>query len=194
MTPFISVSSKCMIEHYNTQAAYPWRGLCGRLEVFEYLSYIALYRNLLSYSRTLLLSNTHYLNVFNSATDALRVGIHPPVISVVSTSDDPLTPAAPLHLLLSTNIDLLTKSLNWPFIARITKINLIYKHMSKSQRSAYILCVNPVGVEGSRPPILGRVFGGSWTGREILLYFIMYRKYVRKWWLLKRNKIIFSEV
>jgi len=27
-------------------------------------------------------------------------------------------------------------------------------------------------------------------GREILLYLIMYRKYVRKWWLLKRNRII----
>jgi len=39
--------------------------------------------------------------------------------------------------------------------------------------------------------ILGRGRGGfaggregSWTGREILLYLIMYRKYVRKRWLL----------
>jgi len=42
----------------------------------------------------------------------------------------------------------------------------------------------------SRPPqILGRGWGrggswGSWTGRKILLYLIMYRKCVRKWWLL----------
>ena len=31
---------------------------------------------------------------------------------------------------------------------------------------------------------------GSWTGREILLYVIMYWKYVRKRWLLERNRII----
>jgi len=35
------------------------------------------------------------------------------------------------------------------------------------------------GVATSR--ILGR---GLWTGREILLYLIMFRKYVRKWWIL----------
>src|SRR6218665_3830136 len=34
----------------------------------------------------------------------------------------------------------------------------------------------------------------SWTGSEILLYLIMYRKYVRKWLLLKRNRIICLEV
>ena len=34
---------------------------------------------------------------------------------------------------------------------------------------------------------------GSWTGRKIL-YLIMYRKYVRKWWLLKRNRIICPEI
>src|SRR6218665_1712693 len=33
----------------------------------------------------------------------------------------------------------------------------------------------------------------SWTGSEIL-YLIMYRKYVRKWLLLKRNRIICPEV
>jgi len=47
--------------------------------------------------------------------------------------------------------------------------------------------VNPGGW-GSRPPDFwqevvglqeGR--GGSWTGREILIYLIMNRKYVRKW-------------
>ena len=32
------------------------------------------------------------------------------------------------------------------------------------------------------------------AGREILLYLIMYRKYVRKWLLLKRNRIICPEV
>src|SRR6218665_3250513 len=40
----------------------------------------------------------------------------------------------------------------------------------------------------------GRGCGGSWTGREILLYLIMYRNYVRQWWLLKRNRIIWPEV
>ena len=34
----------------------------------------------------------------------------------------------------------------------------------------------------------------SWTGREILLYLIMYRKYAWKWLLLKRNRIICPEV
>src|SRR6218665_294978 len=50
-----------------------------------------------------------------------------------------------------------------------------------------------LGAEG-RPPdfgqgVVGRVAGGSlesWTGREILLYLIMYRKYVRKGLLLNR--------
>src|SRR6218665_506276 len=58
---------------------------------------------------------------------------------------------------------------------------------------AYIL-----GAEGRDTLILGRgshggLQGGSlesWTGREILLYLIMYRKYVRKWLLLRRNRII----
>ena len=31
-------------------------------------------------------------------------------------------------------------------------------------------------------------------GRKILLYLIMYRKYVRNWWLLKRNRIICPEI
>ena len=57
--------------------------------------------------------------------------------------------------------------------------------------------VNP-GAEGRDPQILGRGSQGgsleSWTGREILLYLIMYRKYVRKWLLLKRNRIICEEV
>src|SRR6218665_2225055 len=61
--------------------------------------------------------------------------------------------------------------------------------------------VNP-GAEGRDPLVLGRgsqegLQGGSlesWTGREILLYLIMYRKYVRKWLLLKRNRIICPEV
>src|SRR6218665_3640288 len=55
-----------------------------------------------------------------------------------------------------------------------------------------------LGAEGRDPQILGRVVAGgsleSWTGREILLYLIMYRKYVRKWLLLKRNRIICTEV
>src|SRR6218665_1858251 len=41
------------------------------------------------------------------------------------------------------------------------------------------------------------VAGGSlglWTGRELLLYLIVYREYVRKWLLLKRNRLIWPEV
>ena len=44
--------------------------------------------------------------------------------------------------------------------------------------------------------VVGRIAGGSlgsWTGREIL-YLIMYRKYVRKWLLLKINRIICPDV
>src|SRR6218665_2264454 len=59
-----------------------------------------------------------------------------------------------------------------------------------------------IGAEGRDPEFVGggvggRVAGGSlesWTGREILLYLIMYRKYVRKWLLLKRNRIICPDV
>ena len=38
--------------------------------------------------------------------------------------------------------------------------------------------VNPGGLEGRDPKILGVGVG---VGREILLYLIMYKKYVRKW-------------
>jgi len=53
---------------------------------------------------------------------------------------------------------------------------------------------------GSRPLYFGqgswvrRGIVRSWTGREILLFLVMYRKYVRKWWLLKRNWIICPEI
>src|SRR6218665_319347 len=55
------------------------------------------------------------------------------------------------------------------------------------------------GVGGRAPPVLGREVvgrsqGGSWTGHKILVYLIMYRKYVRKWSLLKRNRIICLEI
>jgi len=42
--------------------------------------------------------------------------------------------------------------------------------------------VNPGGWEGRDPQGgRGRFAGRSSTGREILLYLFMYRKYVRKW-------------
>ena len=58
--------------------------------------------------------------------------------------------------------------------------------------------VNPGGW-GSRPQILRRgvaggrrgVVDGSWN---IIISYIMYWKYVRKWWLLKRYRIICPEV
>jgi len=41
------------------------------------------------------------------------------------------------------------------------------------------------GLEVATPTDFGQgvvvVAGGSWTGREILLYLIMYRKYNREW-------------
>ena len=52
----------------------------------------------------------------------------------------------------------------------------------------YFRDVNP-GVGVATPRFWA---GGSW-GLEILLYLIVYRKYVRKWWLLKRNRIIWPE-
>ena len=44
---------------------------------------------------------------------------------------------------------------------------------------------------GSRLPDFGQEGRGS---REIFINLFMYRKYVRKWWLLKRNRIICPEV
>src|SRR6218665_3528697 len=49
-------------------------------------------------------------------------------------------------------------------------------------------------VGGHDPQILGRGLWGSWTGHDILLYLIMYRKYILKWRFLKRNGIICPEV
>ena len=38
--------------------------------------------------------------------------------------------------------------------------------------------------------VTGGSLGRTWTGREKLLYLIMYKKNVRKWSLLKKNRII----
>ena len=61
--------------------------------------------------------------------------------------------------------------------------------------------VNPGGLGGRDPHSLGtggrgvaEEDVGGVMGRELLLYRIVYRKYVRKWWLLKRNRIICPEV
>jgi len=64
-------------------------------------------------------------------------------------------------------------------------------------RSKCAIGVNPGGWGGRDPPDFGQGGRGgrrgSWTGRKIL-YLIMYRKYVRKWWLWKRNRIICLEI
>src|SRR6218665_3227485 len=59
-----------------------------------------------------------------------------------------------------------------------------------------------LGLRVATPRILGRGVAGrlaggaleSWTGREVLLYLIMYRKYVRKWLLWRKKRIICPEV
>ena len=88
---------------------------------------------------------------------------------------------------------LLNPSLGNPFLLEKASFSLLSR------------VVNPGGC-GSRPPyfgqggrveVAGRVAGGSlgsWTGREILLYLIMYRKYVPEWLLLKINRIICPKV
>jgi len=65
-------------------------------------------------------------------------------------------------------------------------------HSFKYCSSIVLSGASIMGCLGSWPQILGReVVGwsqgghrGSWTGREKLLYLIMYRKNVRKWLLL----------
>ena len=54
--------------------------------------------------------------------------------------------------------------------------------------ASYFIWINDFGWEGRG----GRTGGRG--GRKILLYLIMYRKYVPKWWLLKRNRIIWPEL
>ena len=52
-----------------------------------------------------------------------------------------------------------------------------------------------LGDGGSRPPDFGQGGRGRVAGaRGILLYLIMYRKYIRKWWILKWNRIICQDV
>ena len=78
-------------------------------------------------------------------------------------------------------------------------IILCGENIKNEERPHYYFCalgVNPGGWRGRDPKILGRGtlgVAGSHGGREILLYLIMYRRYVRKWWLLKRNRIICPE-
>src|SRR6218665_3666251 len=72
----------------------------------------------------------------------------------------------------------------------------------KVSKMKYLICVVKSvlyytrGLEGRDPQIMcmgsldHRGRGWLWTGREILLYLIICRKYVRKWCLLKRNRII----
>src|SRR6218665_1901160 len=101
------------------------------------------------------------------------------------------------------------KSVFSPFFSR--GIFILLNHplgnsflLEKASFSLLSRGVNP-GAEGRDPHILGRGSCGGRReghmgvvgvvdGREILLYLIMYRKYVRKWLLLKRNRIIWPEV
>jgi len=50
------------------------------------------------------------------------------------------------------------------------------------------------GLGVTNPRFWAGIVGVAGGGREILLYLIMYRKYVRKWLHLKRNRIIWPEV
>jgi len=67
------------------------------------------------------------------------------------------------------------------------------KQDRNQSRSVSDIGVNSGGL-GCRDPRFwaGESWGvawGSWTGRETLLYIIIYRKYVRKWRLFNRNRI-----
>ena len=73
--------------------------------------------------------------------------------------------------------------------------SISFKPISKCIR------VNPGGLGGRNPRFWaggrGGSQGGSWRrGRVVkyILYLIMNRKYVRKWWLLQRNRIICPEI
>src|SRR6218665_2319296 len=71
--------------------------------------------------------------------------------------------------------------------------NISIDSVSRSRKSC-IQGVNPGRLGVAIPRFWAGVVGGRRTGREILLYLIIYRKDVRKWRLLKRNRIICLEV
>ena len=90
--------------------------------------------------------------------------------------------------LLRLNTTFSKQLCSWAWTQR-NAVSLIFSRETRSQgRQSW-------GLWGPRPPEFGQ--GLSWGvagvvvgGREILLQLIMYRKYVRKWWLLKINRTI----
>jgi len=93
----------------------------------------------------------------------------------------------------------LYKMMQWAFPSGMLSIFHLICLSSSCLTTNY--CETEVSILGgwgvATPQILGRgswgVSRGSWTGRKILLYIIMYRKCFRKWWLLKRNRITCPE-
>jgi len=73
----------------------------------------------------------------------------------------------------------------------------ILQHYRHSNHVCYRQGRQSWGLGGRDPRFWAGVVVGSQVvvdGSWILLYLIMYRKYVWKWWLLKRNRIICPEV
>ena len=95
---------------------------------------------------------------------------------------------------------IIAKKWNWGHFAKVDQVSRGSLTLGLIHRSDIIYTtisegrgVNPGGW-GSRPPDFGQGGSwGSWTGRKILLYIIIYRKCVRKWWLLMGNIITCPE-
>ena len=81
------------------------------------------------------------------------------------------------------------KCRSWLYFSSLSLIVSYCFHCKFPHRSTASSDLWRVG--GSQPPDFG--LRGSWMSRETLLYLIMDRKYVRKWWLFYRNRIICPE-
>src|SRR6218665_2586473 len=80
-------------------------------------------------------------------------------------------------------------------ISKASNLVMSFLNAIQGRQSWGLRVATPIFWAGGRREgcrwVVGVVDG---SGREILLYLIMYRKYVRKWLLLKRKRIIWPEV
>jgi len=90
-------------------------------------------------------------------------------------------------------ISIYTQTDNFSVYIQGHKGTLEYERWIQTWYTATLIGVNPGGWGVTTlkfwAGVVGEVAGESWTGRYTFLHFIMYRKYVRKWWLFKRNRI-----